>query len=81
MEALNLPDSKQVHPILHRTLALFGISNWLMSPISEMIVAAILSPIPGTDLIHWYSSKYFARKLIFLVILIDALDIEMDCVL
>jgi general stress protein CsbA len=52
-----------------------GLSNRSISPISEIIVAAIFSPIPGIDWMILYSSISFARYLSLLPILIDALYI------
>lgn len=53
--ALNFPDSNTSGSIPANATNCLGLSNRSISPISEIIVAAIFSPIPGIDWMILYS--------------------------
>lgn len=58
---LNLPDSKILGSIPANATSFLGWLNRSISPISEIIVAAIFSSIPGIDWIILYSFISFAK--------------------
>ena len=74
--AVNLPDSKTLGSTPAKATSFLGLLNRSISPISEIIVAAIFSPIPGIDLMILYSSISLARALSLSLTLIDALCTE-----
>ena len=59
--AVNLPDSNTLGSTPAKATSFLGLLNRSISPTSEIIVAAIFSPMPGIDLIIVYSSISLAR--------------------
>jgi len=58
--SVNLPDSNTLGSIPANATNFLALSNRTMSPISDKIVAASLSPIPGVERRRSYSNISFA---------------------